>query len=250
MTDQVGTGAARHEIAFVSGNLPDLQNLILGLREGIEVVVLDPAVDGMAQIAQALAGRSDLDAIHLIGHGAAGALQIGGTLLDAGYIAAHADALAGIGSSLNGDGDILVYGCDTGAGTVGDTFLHTLAAATGADVAASTNPSGGTAAGGDWNLSARAARKTGPPIRTSTCCTTAAPTAIPAATARRIRNATRTRPRPRRRCRSRPRRWHRASTSPTTANRTAPSAARPSATQAAEATPSRPSGAFTTRRSA
>jgi len=154
MTDQVGTGAARHEIAFVSGNLPDLQNLILGLRDGIEVVVLDPAVDGMAQIAQALAGRSGLDAIHLIGHGAAGALQIGGTLLDAGYIAAHADALAGIGSSLNGGGDILVYGCDTGAGTVGDTFLHSLAAATGADVAASTNPTGGTAAGGDWNLEA------------------------------------------------------------------------------------------------
>jgi hypothetical protein len=154
MTDQVGTGAARHEIAFVSGNLPDLQNLILGLREGIEIVVLDPAADGMAQIAQALAGRSGLDAIHLIGHGAAGALQIGGTLLDAGYIAAHADALAGVGSSLNGDGDILVYGCDTGAGTVGDTFLHSLAAATGADVAASTNPTGGAAAGGDWNLEA------------------------------------------------------------------------------------------------
>jgi hypothetical protein len=154
MIDQVVSGAARHEIAFVSGDVPDLQNLLLGMRAGIEVVVLDPASDGGAQIAQALAGRSGLDAIHLIGHGAAGALQLGDAVLDAAYIASHADALAFIGGALNGGGDILVYGCDTGAGSVGDTFLHALADATGADVAASTDPTGGTAAGGDWTLEA------------------------------------------------------------------------------------------------
>jgi hypothetical protein len=154
MIDQSVTGAARHEIAFVSGDVPDLQNLIAGLREGIEVVVLDPAGDGVNQIAQVLAGRGGLDAIHLIGHGAAGALQLGDAVLDAGYIAAHAGALAGIGGALAAGGDILVYGCDTGAGSVGDAFLHSLADATGADVAASINPTGGTAAGGDWTLEA------------------------------------------------------------------------------------------------
>ncbi|QOY92914.1 DUF4347 domain-containing protein [Massilia sp. UMI-21] len=144
--------APRQEIAFVNGNLADLQTLIAGMRPDIEIILLDPAGDGLAQIARTLAGRADLDAIHLIGHGASGLLALGDLTLDAAYLKQHADVLADIGAALAEDGDILLYGCDTGAGSAGAQFLQTLAQATGADVAASDDATGGAAAGGDWKL--------------------------------------------------------------------------------------------------
>ncbi len=152
MLDQ--STSSRKEIAFINGNLADLQTLIAGMRPDIDIVVLDPASDGLAQIARALAGQVRLDAIHLLGHGAAGLLELGELTIDAAYLREHADVLAAIGAALGEDGDILVYGCDTGAGGAGADFLQTLAQATGADVAASIDATGAAAAGGDWELEA------------------------------------------------------------------------------------------------
>ena len=150
MPDQ--TTAFRQEIAFVNGNLADIPALIAGLRADIDVIVLDPARSGVEQIAEVLAGRTGLDAIHLVGHGASGLLQLGDVTLDAAYLKSHAGLMAEIGASLNEDGDILVYGCETGAGRSGGQFLQTLAETTGADTAASTDASGGSLAGGNWQL--------------------------------------------------------------------------------------------------
>ncbi|MGH8853046.1 MAG: DUF4347 domain-containing protein, partial [Telluria sp.] len=150
MPDQ--QAAPRKEIAFINGNLADLQTLIAGMRPDIEIVLLDATGNGVAQIAQTLAGRSGLDAIHLVGHGASGLLQLGDVVLDTDYLKSHAGVLADIGAALTADGDILVYGCETGAGQAGGRFLATLAGATGADIAASSDLSGGILAGGNWQL--------------------------------------------------------------------------------------------------
>ena len=48
--------------------------------------------------------------------------------------------------------DILIYGCDVAAGSKGQAFVTALAAATGADIAASTNSTGAISRGGDWVL--------------------------------------------------------------------------------------------------
>ena len=48
--------------------------------------------------------------------------------------------------------DILIYGCDVAAGAKGQAFVASLAAATGADIAASTNTTGAPSHGGDWVL--------------------------------------------------------------------------------------------------
>lgn len=122
------------------------------MRPDIEIVLLAPAGDGLQQIARALEGRSNLNAIHLVGHGASGLLQLGGLTIDASYLRTHDDVLADIGTALSDDGDILVYGCETGSGRAGSQFLKTLAETTGADIAASDDASGGAGAGGDWNL--------------------------------------------------------------------------------------------------
>ena len=52
--------------------------------------------------------------------------------------------------------DRLLYGCDVAQGERGQAFIEQLAAATGADVAASNDPTGAAALGGDWVLESRA----------------------------------------------------------------------------------------------
>ena len=48
----------------------------------MQTVLIDASRDGVAQISQALAGQHDIDAIHIISHGADGILELGSTMLD------------------------------------------------------------------------------------------------------------------------------------------------------------------------
>ena len=141
----------RSEVTFIESDVPDLQTLLDGLS-GSEVHVIDSSQDGLQQIATILAGRSGIDALHIISHGASAILDLGALTLSSDSLAAHQSELSAIGRSLSADGDIMLYGCDVGAGASGKMFIDQLASATGADVAASTNLTGSAARGGDWNL--------------------------------------------------------------------------------------------------
>src|SRR5262249_6147924 len=109
--------ATTHEVAFVDTTVPDWQTLAAAIRPGVEVVLLDPAKDGLAQIADALRGRSDLDAVHIVSHGAEGALVIGGQSYTSEMLAQHQAELTDIGHALSADGDLLLYGCDIAEGS-------------------------------------------------------------------------------------------------------------------------------------
>ena len=116
----------RHEWVFVDTTVAGYQDLVDdALASGddgrqIELVLLDGRRDGLAQIAEALAGRSGTDAIHLITHGSQAELRLGTTRLTTdSMLGAYADALSEIGQALTEDGDILVYGCDLGQGSLG-----------------------------------------------------------------------------------------------------------------------------------
>ena len=154
--------ATRHEWVFVDTTVAGYQDLVDDVLAGgddgrhIELVLLDGRRDGLAQIAEALAGRSSTDAIHLITHGSQAALALGTTRLTTdSMLGAHADALSEIGRALTEDGDILVYGCDFGQGSLGRQAAGWLATLSGADVAASDDLTGAQALGGDWELEVR-----------------------------------------------------------------------------------------------
>ncbi|MDO3651448.1 DUF4347 domain-containing protein, partial [Nocardia mangyaensis] len=122
-----------------------------------EVVLLDPTRDGVEQIAEVLAGRSGIDAIHIVSHGSQAELQLGTARLTLDSMTGrYADKLATIGQALTDEGDILVYGCNFGEGGPGQEAAARLAAKTGADVAASEDLSGHAKLGGDWDLEFRA----------------------------------------------------------------------------------------------
>ena len=143
---------ARREIVFIEDNLPDYLKLAESARAGAEVVVLDHTKDGLQQMIAALQGR-EVDAIHLVTHGANGQVDLGSTRLSVTNVDAMAGQLAQLGQSLSADGDLLLYGCDVGAGAGGSGFLDSLARHTGADVAASLDTTG-SAGFGNWTLEA------------------------------------------------------------------------------------------------
>ncbi|WP_158497726.1 DUF4347 domain-containing protein [Magnetospirillum gryphiswaldense] len=139
----------RNEIAFIDGGLKDLNILAQGMRDGVEVHVLDVDRDGLEQMTEVLQGRSNVDAIHVISHGAEGQVQLGTTVLSLSNLDPRGADLRQIGQALTADGDILLYGCDVGQGTIGGAFVGRLGLITGADIASSVDATGTP---GNWTL--------------------------------------------------------------------------------------------------
>ncbi|MDQ7745501.1 DUF4347 domain-containing protein [Hydrogenophaga pseudoflava] len=142
--------AARTEVVFVDGRVSDPGAFA---ADGREVIVLSTGQDGMTQIASALAGRTGIDAIHIVSHGGDGYLSLGSGSITAETIqSTHLESLQLIGQALSAEGDILIYACDYAAGSEGLEAMGLIAEITGADVAASTDATGHESLGGDWAL--------------------------------------------------------------------------------------------------
>ncbi len=139
-------------MVFIDSRVSDYESLILQFAPGTEYQVLDANQDGIEQIANALSGHSGYGSIQLISHGASDSITIGNTKLDNTTLKQYAAELSVIGHALKESGDMLLYGCNVGAGAEGQAFVEMLSQMTGADVAASNDPTGGTPAGGDWAL--------------------------------------------------------------------------------------------------
>lgn len=154
------------EILFIEGNVSDYQTLLNAAQPDIEIHLLDANQDGLAQIAQILAGRSGIDALHIVSHGSAGTLNLGATQLSTQNLPAYSATLSAIGSTLSPGADILLYGCDVAQGSAGAALIEALAQATQADIAASTDRTGAAALGGNWVLEALARTSTTNGIQT------------------------------------------------------------------------------------
>ena len=146
------TPPALREVVFIDSRVQDLHTILAALRPGVQAVVLNDHEDGAAQMARALQGEQGLASISVVSHGDAGVLLLGKGPLFAGNLAQHQGDLQAVGAALAADGDLLLYGCNVGAGEQGAAFVAALAQATGADVAASSNSTGGAGRGGDWAL--------------------------------------------------------------------------------------------------
>nr|WP_162488207.1 ELWxxDGT repeat protein [Azospirillum lipoferum] len=141
----------RKDVVFVETNTAGYQTLVDGVKAGVEVVLLDSNQDGLSQMAEWAKTHTGYDAIHIISHGAEGQISLGSVTLDSATAESRSADLAALGAALKADGDLLLYGCSVASKT-GSAFIATLADLSGADVAASTNPTGATAKGGDGLL--------------------------------------------------------------------------------------------------
>jgi hypothetical protein len=141
------------EALFIDPAVSDLRALLVGLRPGVEAVLLDGVRPAAPQMAEALLGRQDLGAVHIIAHGAPGRVGFAAGEWSLETLTRDAGNLAAIGQALAENGDLRLWSCETGAGADGEAFVEALEAATGAYVAAADRKVGAAALGGAWELS-------------------------------------------------------------------------------------------------
>lgn len=148
----------QQELVVVDGGITNYEQLVTDLLSDrddcrqIEVVVLDPLQDGVAQITDLLADRQDLDAVHFVTHGSDQGVKLGDTWLDSESLEEYSGNLTAWKTALSTDADLLFYGCNLAAGETGRALIQSIANLTGADVAASDDLTGHADSGGDWEL--------------------------------------------------------------------------------------------------
>lgn len=145
-------GLVSTAIAFIDSALPDFSTLRNGIKLGTEVITIDAARDGVAQIARSLKNRNNIQSIHIISHGSPASLQLGAIDLNLTNLKKYGKQLQVWGRSLAENAEILLYGCEVAAGDAGANFLQQLSKLTGAKIAASSTPIGSAALGGNWVL--------------------------------------------------------------------------------------------------
>jgi glucose/arabinose dehydrogenase len=138
-------------IAFIDSTVSDALTVASNLDADIKVI-LDPTRDGISQITEVLSHYDGLTGVEIISHGNAATLQLGNSLLNQNSLQQYSSALQQWSSSLTSNADILLYGCNIASDAFGQAFVNNLSVLTGADVAASTNPTGNSFKGGDWTL--------------------------------------------------------------------------------------------------
>ena len=140
------------ELVVIDGAIADKATLYRGLKPGVVAVEIDPTRPGLPQLAEALRGHRNLAAIHVVSHAKAGELLLGSSRITAENAHEELAALSALREAVRPGADLLFYGCDIAASPEGDALLDSIQLQTGLDVAASSNPTGSTALGGDWDL--------------------------------------------------------------------------------------------------
>ena len=145
--DQTSSGS---QVYFIDASVPGYEALALSLGENSKVFVIENTSDAFIQMDKALASLSNpASSVHIYSHGRDGAMLLGGQWIDEAALSQSAEILKSIGESLAQGADILLYGCNTAASSLGESFIERMARLASVAVAASNDITG---AGGDWTL--------------------------------------------------------------------------------------------------
>lgn len=134
-------------IVFIDSTLEDYPILVNQVNVNAQIVILNPQVDGIAQITEALQKHTDTETVHLVTHGSPGCLYLGKSQLSLDTINNYASQLKNWCIS-----SLLLYGCQVAAGEAGIELITLLQDLTGATIVASTTTTGNAAKGGTWEL--------------------------------------------------------------------------------------------------
>ncbi|MEQ9335381.1 DUF4347 domain-containing protein [Thalassobaculum sp.] len=150
--DTASKATTRAEVLILDPGVEHAEDLMAGLRAGVEVLRLTPGGCGLEQAARRLAGRRDVATLHVVSHGEPGLLLLAGDRVDLPGLAIRHGAVADLAGALAPDAVVLLYGCSIASGPAGRRFLEYMTAALGVPVAASVGPVGDPERGGGWTL--------------------------------------------------------------------------------------------------
>ncbi|MCA9797566.1 MAG: DUF4347 domain-containing protein, partial [Candidatus Eremiobacteraeota bacterium] len=156
-TDSTDIQALGRELIVIDSRVPEAESLIESLRTSrssryFDILVVYESESGLEQLAQFIDGHEPWQAWHIFSHASPGALQLGSDTVTQDHLERAPNQFSSWAEALTGSADILLYGCDLAATEQGLAFIDTLATLTGADVAASDDPTGASAFGGDFTL--------------------------------------------------------------------------------------------------
>ncbi|RQW69641.1 DUF4347 domain-containing protein [Halomonas sp. YLB-10] len=149
-----GSGAPARHLVVVDTRLSDAQRQTIreGLADDAELLEVDADENGIEAITAALAGMDQVESVEIFSHGASGQFQLGDTRVGNDTLTSLTASLGQWREALTADADLLLYGCRIGATDAGLELVEGLASATGMDVGASTDDTGHSGLGGDWEL--------------------------------------------------------------------------------------------------
>jgi len=146
------------ELVFVVAGDKAIDDLIDQLRNelanntNVQLLIVDNDQNVLKSFAQQAQSYGNLDAVHIISHAADGELRFGNQIINQETLRNNQESLQQLGSALNVDADILLYGCNLSSTDIGHEFAKTLSSLTSADVASSSNITGHASHNGDWDL--------------------------------------------------------------------------------------------------
>jgi parallel beta-helix repeat protein len=150
------------ELVVIDSRVSDIAPFLNDIAEqqaqgrALVLVEINASDDGLAIISdalnQALASGQEVSAIHIVSHGRDGEFDLGKQTISQSTLRTNSNAFAQWASAFSANGDLLIYGCNFAQSAKGQEFALSLAALTGADVAANLQATGAQALGGDWVL--------------------------------------------------------------------------------------------------
>ncbi|MNK48621.1 hypothetical protein D3C87_674560 [compost metagenome] len=144
--------AQPRQLLVIDSRIEQASQLTKNLDSHVSLLLIDKQTDALAAIGAKLAELGQVDAVQILSHGAAGQFTLGNRTLTADNLASISQQLQGWQSHLSEQADIQLYGCRVGAGESGRALVSALAKWTGADVAASSDDTGASSKGGNWEL--------------------------------------------------------------------------------------------------
>lgn len=134
------------------------------IDNGFEILELETNRDGIEQMSDAITSRGNVGTIDILSHGDRGSLTLGNTEINSDTLKHYQNDLTGL-TGASQSLDILLYGCEVGAGEVGQSFIEYFSTMTGADVAASNDLTGSEGLGGDWELESQVGKIEAIPLK-------------------------------------------------------------------------------------
>ncbi len=144
------------QAVFIDARADNPEALLFGAEAGTIAQIIDRDENGIATITEQLSLISDavgeLESVAIVAEGNQGNFWLGNQWINSENVENYQTQLRTWSDSLTEGADLLLYSCFTALGATGEAFIASLAAITGAEVAASTNRTGSSNYGGDWVL--------------------------------------------------------------------------------------------------
>ncbi|NDJ19679.1 DUF4347 domain-containing protein [Myxacorys almedinensis] len=150
-----GSSQIVDEILFIDRRVSGYQSLEAGVRSGMTIIELHPNQDGIVQISDALEQFRVRKAVHIVSLGDKGVVRLGAAQFSNSTLGLYSSDLKSWATSFDTGVEILIYGSNFG---VDRKLLERVSTLTGANIAASSDRTGSSTLGGDWELEQKVVR--------------------------------------------------------------------------------------------